>query len=75
MKKIVPWNTVLSYADFNKWFHIHIYASNLKLETVISQEVKPIYFYRRKLTKKSGNRKGNTRNFWNYEIFLICITS
>ena len=50
IKQAVAHDTLLSYPDFNKRFDIHTDAINYQLEAVISQDGKPIYFYRRKLT-------------------------
>ena len=49
IKKIVFRETLLSYPNFNKAFVIHTDASKLLLGAVISQDDKPIAFYRRKL--------------------------
>src|SRR5210317_1214655 len=50
MKQLVARETMLSYPDFNKEFHIHTDASAIQLGAVISQDGKPIAFYSRKLT-------------------------
>jgi hypothetical protein len=49
MKRILARETLLSYPDFNKPFHIHTDASKIQLGAVISQNDKPIAFYSRKL--------------------------
>ena len=43
-------DTLLTYPDFNETFKIHTDDSGLQLGAVISQKVKPISFYSRKLT-------------------------
>jgi hypothetical protein len=45
-KKIISRETLLSYPDFNKPFVIHTDASHTQLGAVISQNNKPIAFYR-----------------------------
>ena len=50
IKRTVAHDTLLAYPDINKRFEIHTYASNQHLGALIIQEVKPIAFYRRKLT-------------------------
>ena len=50
IKQIVSCNTLVIYPDFNKLFGIHMDASDFHLGEFISQEGKPISFYRRKLT-------------------------
>ncbi len=50
MKRIMARETLLSYPDFSKEFHIHTDASKVQLGTVISQEGHPIAFFSRKLT-------------------------
>ena len=50
IKRIVARNTLLNYPDFNENFKIHTNASAFQLGVVISQKVKPIAFYIRKLT-------------------------
>ena len=42
--------TLLAYMNLNKCFDIHLYDINYQLRAVISQDGKPIDFYRRKLT-------------------------
>ena len=55
IKQVVAHDTLLIYPDFNKQFDIHMDASELQLGTGISQDVKPIAFYSRKLTRpKNG---------------------
>ena len=49
MKHTLARETLLSYPDFNKPFHIHTDASKVQLGAVISQNDKPIAFYSRKL--------------------------
>ena len=50
MKSLVARETILSYPQFDKEFHIHTDASKTQLGAVISQEGKPIAFYSRKLS-------------------------
>ena len=50
IKRIVAWDNLLTYPDFNETFKIHTNASGFQLEAVISQKVKPIAFYSRKPT-------------------------
>ena len=49
MKKIMAQETILTYPDFRKLFHIHADASKVQLGACISQNNKPIAFYSRKL--------------------------
>ena len=49
MKRIMAWEVILAYPDFNESFHIHTDASKTQLGAVISQNGKPIAFYSRKL--------------------------
>ena len=50
IKRIMAWDTLLTYPDFNETFKIHTDASVLQLGAVISQKGKQIAFYSRKLT-------------------------
>ena len=59
----MEFSTLLNYPYFNKQFEIHTDDRNLELGVVISQEVKPIAFYSRKLT---GTPKGYTVTENNY---------
>ena len=45
IKHIVSCDALFAYTDFNKYFDIHNYDRDYQLETVISKEVKSIYFY------------------------------
>ena len=49
IKRIVARDTLLTYPDLNETFKIHTNASAFQLGAVISQKVKPIAFYSRKL--------------------------
>jgi hypothetical protein len=49
MKRIIARETLLAYPDFNQPFNIHTDASHTQLGAVISQNIKPIAFYSRKL--------------------------
>ena len=55
MKKIVSRETLLSFPDFTKEFHIYTDASNTQLGAVIMQEGKPLAFYSRKMNKAQRN--------------------
>ena len=50
IKRIVARNTLLIYTDLNTHFYIHTDASDFHMGAVINQDVKPIAFYRCKLT-------------------------
>jgi hypothetical protein len=50
MKRLLARETILSFPDFAKPFHINTDASKIQLGAVISQEDKPIAFYSRKLS-------------------------
>ena len=50
IKRILDRDTSLTYPDFNETFKINTDASAFQLGVVISQKVKPIAFYSRKLT-------------------------
>ena len=49
MKKVISKETLLTFPDFNKEFHIYTDASNVQLGAVIMQEGKPLAFYSRKM--------------------------
>ena len=49
MKRIIAKETLLTYPDFSKPFHIQTDASDLQLGACISQEGKPLAFYSRKM--------------------------
>jgi hypothetical protein len=49
IKAIICHKVLLLYPDFNKPFHIHTDASHYQLGAVISQNIRPIAFYSRKL--------------------------
>ena len=50
MKMAISQYTTLQYPEFSKPFIIHTDASGTQLDSVISQNNKPIAFYSRKLT-------------------------
>ena len=50
MKKIMSKETLLTFPDFNKTFHVYTDASNYQLGAVIMQEGKPLAFYSRKMS-------------------------
>ncbi len=51
MKRVISHETMLTFPDFNKPFHIFTDASNYQLGAVIMQEGAPIAFYSRKMDK------------------------
>ena len=55
MIKVIAKETILNYPDFNKIFEIYTDASNRQLGAVISEEVKPLAFYSRKLSSAQRN--------------------
>ena len=50
MKNIVGCDVLIYYPNFREEFIIHTDASNAQLGGIMSQNVKPIAFYSRKLT-------------------------
>ena len=66
IKLIVTSDTLLIYLELNGWFDIHMDASEFKLGAVISQNGKPISFYRHKLT-------GPQQRYTVTESGLLCI--
>ena len=59
IKRIVAYNTLITYPDFNETFKIHSDARVFQLGMVISHKYKSINFYSRKLT---GDHKRYTVN-------------
>ena len=55
MKEIMSKETLLSFPDFGKTFHIYTDASDYQLGAVIMQDDKPLAFYSRKLNKAQRN--------------------
>lgn len=55
MKRIIGKETLLTFPDFNKPFHVYTDASEYQLGAVIMQEEKPIAFYSRKLNSAQRN--------------------
>ena len=55
MKRVISKETLLTFPDFNKEFHIYTDASNTQLGAVIMQEGKPLAFYSRKMNKAQRN--------------------
>ena len=49
IKKVINCETLLSFPDFNKEFHIYTDASDYQLGAVIMQDNQPLAFYSRKL--------------------------
>jgi RNase H-like domain found in reverse transcriptase len=49
IKWVISKETLLSFPDFNKPFHVYTDASNYQLGSVIMQDNKPLAFYSRKL--------------------------
>jgi hypothetical protein len=58
VKKIIFREVMLTYPDFSKPFHFYTDASDTQLGAVITQDDKPISFYRRKL-KSDQKRSTN----------------
>ena len=55
IKKIMSRETLLSFPDFSKPFHIYADASDYQLGSVIMQDGKPLAFYSRKLNTAQSN--------------------
>jgi hypothetical protein len=55
IKKVVSRETLLSFPQFDKPFHVYTDASNYQLGAVIVQEGKPLAFYSRKLNSAQRN--------------------
>jgi hypothetical protein len=55
IKSILAKETMLTFPDFTKTFHVHADSSEYQLGAVISQDTKPIAFYSRKLNKAQKN--------------------
>ncbi len=55
IKKIMGRETLLSFPDFSKPFHIYADASDYQLGSVIMQDEKPLAFYSRKLNSAQRN--------------------
>ena len=55
MKTLPAKDTILAYPDFSKRLTIHTDASDVQLGAVTMQEVKPLDFYSRKLSKGEIN--------------------
>ena len=55
IKKTMAKETLLTYPDFNKTFHVYADASDKQLGGVIMQEGKPLAFYSRKLNSAQCN--------------------
>ena len=54
-KKIIGRGVLLTYPNFSEKFIIHPYSSNINTGRVISQHVKPIGFFLRKLAPTQIN--------------------
>ena len=57
IKRIVAWDTLLTYPYFNETFKIHTNASEFRLGAFISLKGKPIAFYSIKLTDSQQRYK------------------
>jgi hypothetical protein len=55
IKRVIGWEVLLAYPDFNAPFEIHTDASKTQLGAVISQGGKPIAFFSRKLNSAQLN--------------------
>ena len=55
IKRVMARETILSYPDFSKPFHIYTDASDYQLGAVIMQDDKPLAFYSRKLNSAQKN--------------------
>ena len=55
MKRVISQETLLTFPDFEKPFHIYTDASNYQLGAVIMQNDKPLAFYSRKLNSAQKN--------------------
>ena len=55
IKRVIGREVLLGYPDFNVLFEIHTDASKFQLGAVISQRVKPIAFYYRKMNSAQQN--------------------
>ena len=69
IKRALAKETILNYPKFDTRFEIHITASVGQLKTVISQDIKPLLFYSRKLT---GAQKNHTTT--KQELLIIVET-
>ena len=49
IKRVISEETMLSFPDFDKEFHVYTDASNYQLGAVIMQDNKPLAFYSRKM--------------------------
>jgi hypothetical protein len=50
MKKIMAWETIPTYPNFEIRFKIHTDGNTYQLDSVLSQNGRPIAFYSQKLT-------------------------
>jgi hypothetical protein len=55
IKRVISKETLLTFPDFSKEFHVYTDASKIQLGAVIMQEGKPLAFYSRKLDKAQRN--------------------
>ena len=55
IKRVISKETLLTFPDFTKEFHVYTDASKIQLGAVIMQEGKPLAFYSRKLNKAQRN--------------------
>ena len=56
--------TLLSFPDFTKPFHVYTDASNRQLGATVVQEGKPLGFYTRKLNPAQKNYTVGKENYW-----------
>ena len=64
IKRVIGREVFLGYPDFNAPFEIHTDASKFQLGAVISQKVKPIAFYSRKMNSAQQNYTTTEKNFF-----------
>ena len=55
MKSIIATECINTYPDYGKRFHIYTNASEYKVRVAIIQEVKPLVYFRRKLSPAQMN--------------------
>jgi RNase H-like domain found in reverse transcriptase len=67
IKRVISNETLLSFPDFNKPFHVYTDTSNYQLGSIIMQENKPLAYYSCKLipAQKRYSYNRRTRTFIN----------